>query len=108
MKLTVDSSETIIQRVKRDNDFAKALLVAALSAIVDDEPEIARIHLRDIVNGSIGFERLAEVLSKNPKSLHRMLSARGNPSMDNLAAIFRTLFKHFEVDMSSLLTQRAA
>ena len=44
--------------------------------------------LRDLVNATIGFEQLAEVTEKPSKSLHRMLSPRGNPSMDNLAAIF--------------------
>jgi DNA-binding phage protein len=36
----------------------------------------------------VGFERLAEATGKPVKSLHRMLSAAGNPSMDNLAVIF--------------------
>jgi DNA-binding phage protein len=31
--------------------------------------------------------------------LHRMLSAHGNPSMDNLAAIFAVLRKGLGVDM---------
>ena len=35
-----------------------------------------------------------------PKSLHRMLSARGNPSMDNLAAIFKALRKKLKVGMT--------
>ncbi len=32
--------------------------------------------------------QLAEMTAKPSKSLHRMLSASGNPSKDNLAAIF--------------------
>jgi len=44
--------------------------------------------LRDLVNATVGFEGLARLSDKPSKSLHRMLPARGNPSMDNLAAIF--------------------
>jgi DNA-binding phage protein len=44
--------------------------------------------LRDIVNATVGFEQLAIETSKPSKSLHRMLSAKGNPTMDNLTAIF--------------------
>jgi DNA-binding phage protein len=40
------------------------------------------------VNATVGFETLAELTQKPSKSLHRMLSLNGNPSMDNLAAIF--------------------
>lgn len=34
------------------------------------------------------IEERAQVTEKPSTSLHRMLSPRGNPSMDNLAAIF--------------------
>ncbi|HSV54127.1 MAG TPA: hypothetical protein VLJ57_18560 [Burkholderiaceae bacterium] len=34
-----------------------------------------------------GFEQLAQATDKPSKSLHRMLSPKGNPNMDNLAAI---------------------
>lgn len=44
--------------------------------------------LRDLVNITVGFERLAATTGKPAKSLHRMLLATGNPSMGNLAVIF--------------------
>ena len=37
---------------------------------------------------TVRIEGLAELTHKPSKSLHRMLSPKGNPSMDNLAAIF--------------------
>jgi DNA-binding phage protein len=40
------------------------------------------------VNATVGFEQLALLTDKPSKSLHRMLSPQGSPSMDNLAAIF--------------------
>jgi len=74
--------------VERDPQFAKALLDEAATLFFSCEPETARLILRDLVNATIGFEQLAEITEKPSKSLHRMLSPRGNPSMDNLAAIF--------------------
>jgi DNA-binding phage protein len=35
------------------------------------------------------------------KSLHRMLSPKGNPSMDNLAAIFGALRKRLKVGIKA-------
>jgi hypothetical protein len=37
---------------------------------------------------AVGFEQLAAQVAKPPKSVHRMLSQSGNPTMSNLAAIF--------------------
>jgi len=44
-----------------------------------------------LTNATIGFEQLADLTAKPSKSLHRMLSSTGNPSMDNLAAIFHAI-----------------
>jgi DNA-binding phage protein len=64
------------------------VLDEAATLFLNGEPETARLVLRDLVNATIGFEQLATMTDKPSKSLHRMLSPAGNPSMDNLAAIF--------------------
>jgi DNA-binding phage protein len=88
MTLTRDFKQTIVDRVARDPDFAKALLDEAATLFLTGEPDAARLILRDLVNATVGFENLAALTQKPSKSLHRMLSPKGNPSMDNLAAIF--------------------
>jgi DNA-binding phage protein len=60
----------------------------AANLFLNGEPEAARLTLRELVNATVGFERLSAATGKPAKSLHRMLSASGNPSMDNLAVIF--------------------
>ena len=88
MTLTRDFKKTVVERVERDPAFAKALLDEAATLFLSGEPDAARLILRDLVNATVGFESLAELTHKPSKSLHRMLSPKGNPSMDNLAAIF--------------------
>ena len=88
MALTRDFKQTVVERVGRDPAFAKALLDEAATLFLSGEADAARLILRDLVNATLGFETLAELTRKPSKSLHRMLSPRGNPSMDNLAAIF--------------------
>lgn len=88
MALTRDFKETVVARVERDPAFAKALLDEATTLLIAGEAETARVMLRDLVNATLGFERLAKMTDVPSKSLHRMLSPKGNPSMDNLAAIF--------------------
>lgn len=91
MTLTRDFKQTVVERVERDPAFAKALLDEAATLFLSGEPDAARLILRDLVNATVGFETLAELTHKPSKSLHRMLSPKGNPSMDNLAAIFSAI-----------------
>ena len=76
----------------------------AVTSILDGEPETARLILRELVNSTIGFERLAEELDKPSKSVHRMLSPKGNPTMDNLTNIFSVLQRRLHVDVEVRLT----
>ena len=99
MSLTRSFKQTIVERVERDPAFAKAMLDEAATLFLNGEPETARIILRDLVNATMGFEKLAESTKGNSKSLHRMLSASGNPNMDNLAAIFTAVRKTLKVNL---------
>jgi DNA-binding phage protein len=99
MALTRNFKQTVIERIERDPDFAKALLDEAVTLFLNDEPETARLILRDLVNATFGFEQLAALTDKPSKSLHRMLSPKGNPSMDNLAAIFGAVRARLKVDI---------
>jgi len=73
------------------------MLDEAATLFLNGEPETARVILRNLVNATVGFEELAMVTAKPSKSLHRMLSARGNPSMDNLAAILSAVRRKLKV-----------
>lgn len=101
MALTRDFKETILERMNRDPAFAKALLDKAASLLLNGEPETARLILRDLVNATIGFEELAKCIPTPSKSLHRMLSAHGNPSMNNLSAIFAAVSENLHVQIKT-------
>lgn len=101
MALTRDFKQTVVERVERDPKFAKALLEESATLFLNGEPETARLILRDLVNATIGFEELANLTARPSKSLHRMLSPNGNPSMDNLAAIFDAIGKRLKVGMEA-------
>ena len=101
MTLTRDFKQTVVERVERDPAFAKALLDKAATLFLSGEPDAARLILRELVNATVGFEHLAELTHKPSKSLHRMLSPRGNPSMDNLAAIFMAVRERLQVSLQA-------
>ncbi len=101
MALTRDFKHTVSERVERDPAFAQALLDEAATLFLNGEPEIARLMLRDLVNATMGFEQLAMLTAKPSKSLHRMLSANGNPGMDNLAAIIDAIRLQLKVSVEA-------
>ena len=94
MALTRDFFETIKKRADRSKAFRVGLLKEAVSAFVTGEPDIGRVMLRDYVKATIGFEELARRLELKSSSVKRMLSPRGNPSTNNLAAIMGVLQEH--------------
>ncbi len=101
MALTRDFKQTIAERMQRDPESARALLDEAATLFLNGEPVTARLILRDLVNATVGFEGLAAETAKPSKSLHRMLSRRGNPSMDNLATIFGVVRKTLGVQIEA-------
>jgi len=52
----------------------------------------------NLINATIGFEQLVALTAKPGKSLHHMLSFTGNPSMENLAAIFHAIRERLNVN----------
>jgi len=107
MALTRDFKQTVVERVKRDPAFARELLNEAATLFLNGETDAARLVLRDLVNATVGFEELAAKTRRPAKSLHRVLSQQGNPTMDNLAAILNVIRRKLHVDLQTR-TIRAA
>jgi DNA-binding phage protein len=99
MALTREFKETVAARVQTDPAFAQALLDEAIHLFVNGDPESAKLILRDLVNSTVGFEALAEEIHKPAKSLHRMLSRSGNPTMSNISAVFAAIKRQLKVEI---------
>ncbi len=99
MALTRDYKQTVVTRVQNDPAFAQALLDEALNLFLNGEPDSAKLILRDLVNATVGFEQLAHAVHKPSKSLHRMLSTSGNPTMENLSKILLAIKESLHVEI---------
>jgi DNA-binding phage protein len=99
MALTREFKETVAARVLTEPAFAQALLDVAIHLFVNGDPEYAKLILRDLVNSTVGFEALAEEIHKPAKSLHRMLSRSGNPTMSNISAVFAAIKRQLKVEI---------
>jgi len=95
--LTRDFRETVQARVQGDAKFREALFTEAINAYLDGETASGKAILRDLVNATIGFEKLAMQVGRPSKSLHRMLAPRGNPNTESFFGILSALQKSTRV-----------
>jgi len=91
MALTRDFKETVKARAARDPAFREALLIEAAEQLLAGELETGKAVLRDYINATIGFEKLAKATGTPSKSLMRMLGPKGNPRANNLLMVLGKL-----------------
>jgi len=87
MALTKSYRETVLKRIQGDPAFARALYAEAVTAILNGETAVGLSQLRDIVHALVTFPELSRITGVNEKSLHRTLSAHGNPTTATLGRI---------------------
>jgi len=104
MALTRSFKETVKARAERDPKFRAALLTEAVEQMLTGDVDIGKAVLRDYINATVGFERLARETGTPAKSLMRMFGPKGNPRADNLFAVIGRLQKasgvRLEVEVS--------
>jgi DNA-binding phage protein len=93
MPLTREFKETVKARVERDPEFRAALLTEAVELMLEGDLETGKSVLRDYINATVGFERLARETRTPAKSLMRMFGPSGNPRAGNLFAVISALQK---------------
>jgi DNA-binding phage protein len=87
MALTRDFRETVQARVKRDSTFRKELLSEAIESLLFGEVALGKELLRDYINATVGFPKLARHTKLHVKTLHQMFGPNGNPTASNLFEI---------------------
>jgi len=93
MPLTRSFKETVRARVERDPAFRAALLTEAVEQMLAGDMDTGKAILRDYINATVGFERLARATGTPSKSLMRMFGPKGNPRASNLFAVIKQLQK---------------
>jgi probable addiction module antidote protein len=86
---SVSHDEMMKKKLKSDPEFAAEYLKAALEDT--DEPKVLLIALRRITEARGGFAKIARAAGIERESLHRALSARGNPRLSTLVAVTKAV-----------------
>jgi hypothetical protein len=99
MAVTRDFKQLVQKRIARDPSFADALLREGIGTMLTGDVDTGKAILRDYIKATVGFEKLGEAIGTPPKSLIRMLGARGNPQARNLFGILDYLQKQAGVEL---------
>jgi DNA-binding phage protein len=91
MALTRDFNETFKARAQSDPAFRRALLMESMELMLSGDWEAGKAVLRDYINATSGFEKLAKAVHQSSKSIMRMFGPSGNPRTQNLLTIVYTL-----------------
>jgi len=108
MPITRKFRETVWARAQDDTRFREAMLTEAINELLAGDLEAGKAMLRDYINATITFDRLAERLNKPSKSLQRMLGPRGNPTAESLFGIIKALQASERIRLAVRTTKRAA
>jgi DNA-binding phage protein len=87
MSLTKDFRETVQARVRRDLAFRQGLLGDAIESLLAGDVTLGKELLRDYINATVGFPKLASHTKIHVKTLHQMFGPSGNPTARNLFEI---------------------
>ena len=88
-KTSASHDEFMKEKLKADARFAAEYLKAALEDA--DEPKVLLLALRRITEARGGFAAVARAAGVERESLHRALSARGNPRLSTLVAVTKAI-----------------
>jgi hypothetical protein len=103
MPLTRSFKQTVQARIEKDPAFREELLKEGVQCLLAGDLETGKAVLRDYINGTVGFEKLAGLTHKPTKSLMRMWGPNGNPQARNLFELIGHLQKaeglHFELSL---------
>ena len=91
MPLTADYREGIRERMKDDATYRRSMLSEALEVLLGGEVAVAREILRDYINVTISFPKVAAGTKIHVKTLHQMFGPNGNPTANNLFEIISYL-----------------
>ena len=101
MPISRDFKETVKERALHDQKFREGILRESIECMLAGDTDTGKALLRDYINATVGFEKLADLTKKESKSLMRMFSEAGNPTANNLFEVLSILQKkegiHYEL-----------
>jgi len=84
MALTSDFRETVQADIRRDPVFRRGILSEAVESLLDGEVALAKELLRNYINATVGFPKLAAHTKIHMRTIHQTFGPKGNPTASKL------------------------
>jgi len=93
MKIAVtrDFRETVQADIGRDSTFRRGILSEAVESLLDGDVALAKELLRDYIDATVGFPKLAAHTKIHVKTVRQMFGPQGNPTASKLFQIIAYL-----------------
>lgn len=99
MALTRNFKETVQLRAKQDPEYRKELIIEATNAFLDGDIDTGKTLLRDYLNATDAIHSIAGELSKDEKSIRRMIGPQGNPTLKNFIDLLGACQRREDLDL---------
>jgi DNA-binding phage protein len=96
----------LLTELYADDKRAIGMLAFALEMIVSGDEDEAKHAMRSLIKGRLGFEETSRRTGIPARSINRMLSSEGNPSLSNLTLIIRCLHEELGIEPNWTLKRR--
>ena len=106
----MQNKKEIQKRIAGKPIVVRTLIQDAFQYFVDGDIDTSKEIIRDCVVGTIGWKSIAETTGINEKSIIRMFSKTGNPSITNYSAVMCALANqnNYRVKLSVLQKKQAS
>lgn len=99
-EITGDYREHLVSSLKNKKSALTYLQVALEEYQKDDDREAFMLSLRHVAMAQGGIAHLANETNLNRESLYRLLSGKGNPTIETLITIFHALGIRIKLEMA--------
>lgn len=92
-------NELIVDQLSRDKALRLIHIKEAVSYLMQGDQRTGLLMLRNLVNATCGFPAIGAHVNKDPKSVMRMLSLKGNPQADTIFQIINYIITQEECSL---------
>lgn len=91
-KLSVSHHDCLIEELRRDPEFATIYLNDAFATLGEpEERAVSLLAIRNVAEAYGGLKKIAGEAGISRESLYRALSPKGNPTLNTLLAVLKSL-----------------
>ena len=95
-------SEYLHNELQNDQEAKAYINVALEEFFIDNNKEMFLVAIKNVIDAQGGISHISRKAKLNRQHLYKMLSAKGNPSFDNIGALLSALGLKLKVEQNHI------